>query len=253
MVFFGSSIMHHAGLAQEIIAHRGASHDAPENTIAAVRLGYDQGADAVEVDIHLSKDKRIMVNHDKDTKRTAGKKLTIGETSSSELRKLDVGSWKAKSFKGEKMPFLEEVLAEVPAGKLLVIEIKAGEEIVSVLKEVIQKSGIEKQLIIISFNKNAIIKAKNQMPEIPAYWLLHTFKDYTADEAIEIAKANRLDGLDVHHPLVTDDFMQKMKNQNLEVYVYTVNDPKTARNLERLQVKGITTDRPQWLREQLGN
>ncbi len=238
-------------VAQQIIAHRGASYDAPENTIAAVRMGYKQGADAVEVDIHLSKDRRIMVNHDKDTHRTAGKSLSVGQTNSSELRKLDVGNWKSIDYKGEKMPFLEEVLDVVPAGKLLVIEMKSAEETVPVLKDVIQKSGIEEQIILISFNQQAIIKAKAQMPEIPAYWLLHTFKEYTVDEAIEIAKINKLDGLDVHFPLVTKEFMQKMNYQNLEVYVYTVNDANAARNLAQLQVKGITTDRPQWLREQL--
>lgn len=251
MVFFGSAIMHNLVVAQQIIAHRGASYDAPENTMAAVRLGYEQGAEAVEVDIHLSKDQRIMVNHDKDTQRTAGNKLTVGETSSTELRKLDVGNWKSEKFKGEKMPFLEEVLEVIPSGKLLVIEMKSGEEIVPVLKDVIQESGIEDQLIIISFNRNAIIKAKAEMPEIPAYWLLHTFTDYTEDEAIEIAKANNLDGLDVHYPLVTKKFMQKMNQQELEVYVYTVNNAAVARKLKDLQVKGITTDRPQWLREQL--
>lgn len=251
MVFFGSALMHHVVVAQQIVAHRGASHDAPENSLAAVRLGYEQGADAVEVDIHLSKDQRIMVNHDKDTQRTAGEKFGISETNSSELRKLDVGTWKAKKFRGEKMPFLEEVLDAVPAGKRLVIEIKAGEEIVPVLKDVIQKSGIENRLIIISFNRKAIIEAKAALPEIPAYWLLHTFQDYTVDKAIEIAKTNNLDGLDVHYPLVTKEFMQTMNQQELEVYVYTVNNAAIARKLSDLQVNGITTDRPQWLREQL--
>ena len=102
LILFGS-IINIPIMAQQIIAHRGASHDAPENTLASVELGYEQGADAVEIDIHLSKDNRIMVNHDKDTKRTAGNNLTIKDSNSAELRKLDVGSWKNKKYKGEKM------------------------------------------------------------------------------------------------------------------------------------------------------
>src|SRR5699024_7790571 len=99
-----------SALSQEIIAHRGASHLAPENTLASVKLGYALGADAVEIDVHLSKDKQILVNHDSDTKRTAqGKNHIIADTDAEELRKLDVGSWKGEKYKGEKMPFLHEV------------------------------------------------------------------------------------------------------------------------------------------------
>lgn len=251
MVLFETVLYGNMATAQDIIAHRGASYNAPENTVTAVRLGYEEGADAVEIDIHLSKDNRVMVNHDKDTKRTAGRNLTIRETHSSELRKLDVGKWKDKKFKGEKMPFLEEVLAEVPENKTLVIEIKSQEEIIPFLKEVIKESGIEERLIIISFNKNAIIKAKEQLPEIPSFWLLHTFKDYSLEEAIDIVKKHQLNGLDVHYPLITAEFMQKMNNAGLEVYAYTVNDATVARKLKEMQIKGITTDRPHWLREQI--
>lgn len=250
LILFGS-VVNIPIMAQQIIAHRGASHDAPENTISSVKLGYEQGADAVEIDIHLSKDNRIMVNHDKDTKRTSGSNLIIKESNSSALRKLDVGSWKNKKFKGEKMPFLEEVLEIIPADKILVIEIKSQENIVPYLNEVISKSGNQEQLIIISFNKEAIIKAKQQMPSIPAYWLLHTFKDYSVDEAIQIVKENNLDGLDIHHPLVTEDFMERMNREGLKVYVYTVNDPTVAKKLVAMQVKGITTDRPAWLEKKL--
>ena len=97
--------------AQQIfIAHRGASYLAPENTVAAVNLAWELGADAVEVDVFLAKDNRVMVNHDKDTKRTAaGKKnMVIRNTPSQVLRNLDVGRWKDEKYKGEKMPFLSE-------------------------------------------------------------------------------------------------------------------------------------------------
>lgn len=238
--------------AQEIIAHRGASYLAPENTLASVKLAYATGADAAEIDIHLSKDKEILVIHDKDTKRTAGgKNLSIKDTESAELRKLEVGSWKDKKFKGEKIPFLDEVLALVPEGKKLVIELKTGPEILPYLQQQIQKSGIEERLILISFSKDAIVQAKELMPAIPAYWLLHNYSEYSLEAAIQIAKANKLDGLDVHYKLVIQSFMQKMEENQLDVYVYTVNNPRVAKSLATLGVKGITTDRPQWLKEQL--
>jgi glycerophosphoryl diester phosphodiesterase len=238
--------------AQEIIAHRGASYLAPENTVASVKLGYALDADAVEIDIHLSADKRLMVNHDKDTRRTAGgQNMEIETTRSEELRKLDVGSWKGQKYSGEKMPFLEEVLEEVPEAKNLVVELKSSAEAIPYLQNAIEESGLQEQLLLISFDKEAIILAKQQIPQIPAYWLLHNYQEHSLAEAIRIAQEHKLDGLDVHYKLVDQAFMQQMQAADLEVYVYTVNEPAEAKRLQALGVKGITTDRPQWLKKQL--
>src|SRR5262245_58873165 len=78
----------------ELIAHRGASHDAPENTLASVQLAWEQGADAVEVDVHASRDGRIVVIHDASTRKTAGVRGWVRERSWSELSALEVGRWK---------------------------------------------------------------------------------------------------------------------------------------------------------------
>lgn len=239
--------------AQEIIAHRGASYLAPENTLAAVKLGYELGADAVEVDVHLSKDQQVMVIHDKTTKRTAGKNLNVSNARVEKLRQLEVGSWKDENYRGEKIPVLSEVFALVPADKKLVVEVKSGVETIPPLQKLIAASGIEDRLIIISFDQEAIIAAKQQMPNVPAYWLLHSFIMTSHDKAIEIAKEHNLDGLDVNYRLVDEKFMQKMEVSNLVTYVYTVNDVETAEKLYYLGVKGITTDRPGWLREELEN
>lgn len=239
-------------VAQEIVAHRGASYLAPENTLASVKLAFELGADAVEIDVHLSKDKRIMVNHDKNTKRTAGGiDMNLKDTDSEELRKLDVGSWKDQKFKGEKMPFLEEVLRKVPGGRKLVIEVKSSPEILPYLQQLISESEIQERLVIISFDKEVIVQAKQRMPAIPAYWLLHNFENYTLPEAIKLAKEHKLNGFDVYYKLVDRDFKQKMEQAGLEVWVYTVNDPEIARKLTKLGVHGITTDRPKWLKNEL--
>ena len=111
----------------EIVGHRGASHDAPENTLAAIRLAWEQGADAAEFDVYLSKDGKIVVIHDKDTKRVAGVDRPVVGQTLDELRRLDVGKWKAPKFAGEKLPTLNEMLATVPAGKRVFIEVKCAE------------------------------------------------------------------------------------------------------------------------------
>ena len=101
----------------EIVAHRGASHDAPENTLPALRLAWEQGADASEFDVYLTKDGRVAVIHDKDTKRVAAVDKRVADQTLAELKALDVGRWKAPRFAGTTVPTLEEMLADVPDGK----------------------------------------------------------------------------------------------------------------------------------------
>src|SRR3954468_15147448 len=106
-----------AATAQLIIGHRGASHDAPENTIASYKLAIEQGADGFEGDYWLNKDGRILDLHDADTKRVAGKNLSIIKAAFNDLRGLDIGSWKDSKWKDERIPTLEEALEAVPVGK----------------------------------------------------------------------------------------------------------------------------------------
>lgn len=235
----------------QIIAHRGASYLAPENTVAAAELAWTLGADAVEVDIHLSKDGHIMVNHDKDTERTANEQYKIKDTKVAQLRKLDVGSFKDPKYKGEKIPYLNEIIATVPAGKKLFIEIKSGTAVLPVLKDIIRKGGKEDQMVVISFDKDAVTEGKKLMPQTPFYWLRGNFEEYSLEEVIQIAKQNNLDGLDLSYRLITPELMQRMEKAGLGVYAYTVNDVEIAQKLAALKVDGITTDRPQWLKEQL--
>src|SRR3954452_15936878 len=114
---------------QLIIGHRGASYDAPENTIAAYKLAIEQGADGFEGDYWLTAGGQILDLHDKDTKRVAGKKLVVTTAPFKQLRALDIGSWKDTKWHAERMPTLDEVLAIVPAGKKVFLELKSGPEL----------------------------------------------------------------------------------------------------------------------------
>lgn len=239
-------------LPAKIIAHRGASYLAPENTLASVALGYAEGADAVEIDVQLSQDKQLVVIHDKSTLRTAGGvHLLVAETPCARLRQLDVGSWKEADYKGERIPLLQEVLALVPEQKKLVIELKCGPESLPFLQQLLAACSIVNQLVFISFNQEVILEVKHLFPNISAFWLLHNWASVNADEAIRIACESQLDGLNVHYTLVTSAFMKKIQQNGLNVYAYTVNDVNCAQRLLDLGVKGITTDRPKWLRDQL--
>ena len=242
----------------EIVAHRGASYLAPENTKASAELAWEKDTDGVEIDVYLSKDQRIVVRHDKTTKRTSGVDLKVAEATSEELRQLDVGSWKDTKYTGEKVPFIEEIIETIPPGKRLFVEIKCGPEIVPILKNTLMESGKMGQFVIIAFNLEVATQAKKALPEVPVYWLVSTKKDKETKQKLphdpkwlQIAQDRGLDGLDVHYAGVTPEFMQAVKESGQKLYVWTVDDPVEAKRLVDLGVAGITTNRPGWLREQL--
>lgn len=137
----------------EIVGHRGASHDAPENTLPSVRLGFEQGADAVEVDVFATADGRIVAIHDPDTKRVAGVKLDVAQSTLAELRKLDVGLWKGERWAGTAIPTLEEVLEAVPEGRRLFVEVKCEKSALPQLEQAIEESGKRgERVVLISFS-----------------------------------------------------------------------------------------------------
>lgn len=245
--------------ALEIVGHRGASYDAPENTLASLKLGWEQqGADGCELDVYLTKDGRIAGIHDKTTKRTTGTDGNVGEMTLDQLRQLDAGSWKGPQWKGEKIPTLEEALAAIPKGKKIFIEIKSGPEIVPELERVIKASKVpEKQLVFIAFGHETIKLAESRMPGIETYWLASAKKDKdgalpSVDSLIAKAKEAKVDGLDLDHRFNMDEaFVRRIKKAGLKLHVWTVNDAEVGQRLAALGVDGITTDRPEWLREQI--
>ncbi len=244
----------------EIIAHRGASHEAPENTLAAFKLGWEQKANSVELDIHQSKDGKIIVIHDDNTKRTAGLDKKIVDQTLDELRTLDAGSWKGVQWKNEKIPTLDEVLAIIPQGKKLVIEIKCGPEVLPELQRVLQASHRKnEELVIIGFGYETMKQAKQLFPRIPVLYLSSFKKDKDTSivsppvhELIQKAKAAHLDGLNLHFSAPLDkEGIQKIKDAGLLIYFWTVDDENVARHLLNIGAQGITTNRPAWLRQQL--
>jgi glycerophosphoryl diester phosphodiesterase len=234
-----------------IIAHRGASAIAPENTLAAVNLAWELNADCVEIDIHLTKDNKIVVIHDPSTKRTTDNNLVISETTSNELRKLDAGSYKSKIFKGEKIPFIEEILESLPPEHSLIIEIKSPPEIVKYLKQSLTKSGKINQIIIKSFDINTLKTAKEVFPETQVF-LLHYSSNNIFFESLKICveltavlKENKFNGLSLYHENVTDNLAKSFIDSGLKLLVWTVNESEKALDLARKGIYGIITDNPQ--------
>jgi glycerophosphoryl diester phosphodiesterase len=247
--------------AVEIVAHRGASHDAPENTLAAMKLAWEQKTDAIELDLWLSKDGRIVILHDANTKRFGGNTNHVAQQSWAELQRVDVGAWKDPRFKGERIPTLASILATIPAGKRAVLEIKCGPEILPELGRVIAKSGRKpSELAIIAFDYETLRQSKKEFPQLEHYFLHDYKKDKQTGELpilpalIQRAKAAGFDGLDLHFNWPIDKaFVGEVKGAGLKLIAWTVNDVEVARRLSEAGVDGITTDRPAWLREALAH
>ncbi len=243
-----------------LIAHRGESMDAPENTLAAINLAWERGVKSVEIDIHLTKDNEIVVIHDYDTLRISGRKKIIINSTLEELKLLDAGLYKGRQWEGVRIPTLNEIINTVPEDAKLIIEIKSDERILGKLKRELAQSRLRNsQIEIIAFNINTLAKARNLMPNYKMLWLLDL--DYfwlwrlywvSTQKLISKVKKLKLDGVNVRAgKYLTEAFIKKFKDAGLQVYVWTVNDPHKAQKFNEYGIDGITTDRAKWLAEQL--
>lgn len=251
-----------AAFGQLIISHRGASHDAPENTLAAYKLAIEQGADGFEGDYWLGAGGHVLCLHDADTKRVAGSKLSITKAPFKQLRALDIGSWKDPKWHAERIPTFEECLAVVPAGKRFFVELKSGPEVVGPIKKVLEKSSVSPdQIVFISFHDDAIAECKKQMPHIKALWICGFKKKKdsdkappTAEEVAATIKRIQADGLDGEAvpEYVDAAFIKRLNDLGCKEFsVWTVDDPKVAKFYADLGAWSITTNRPEWLRARL--
>lgn len=256
--FFTFLAMSAASLqATEIVAHRGFSARAPENTVSAFKLAWEQGADACELDLYLTADGEIAILHDADTKRTTGVAKLVKDATIADLQALDAGSWKNKTYKGEKIPTLKEALETMPVGtKRFFLEVKCGPEVAPVLAKQLKLWKLRApQLCIIAFDRQVAQECKKALPWMKVYRLSsEKEKKQPVDltQLIADTKADGLDGLDLGLKWKWDEAMVKqIKDAGLELYVWTVNKPADVKRLAALGVDGITTDDPVMVRAAL--
>lgn len=242
----------------EIIAHRGASHDAPENTLAAIRLGWVQGADAVEIDVRCSKDGEVVVIHDAGLLRTAGVRKPVASQTLKELRALDAGDWKHSRFAGEPIPTLAEALDTIPDGRRLFVEIKCDRAIVPAFTKAFRRSGkAPSQVMPIGFGAATMRAIKQAVPKLEVALVAEfrrTLRGWSpmAETLIAKAKGARLDALDLDGRGPIDEvFVSKVHEAGLKLYVWTVDAPPRARLLRDAGIDGLTTNKPGWMRKQI--
>jgi len=230
-----------------IIAHRGASAVAPQNTLAAFRKAMELGADGVELDVQLSADGAVVVIHDLNVDKATDGTGRVASKTLDELKALDAGIKFSPQFAGERIPTLLQVF-EALEGKLLVnVELKDFNPRSSVLAapvvEVVRKHAMEKRVLFSSFNPFALRAVKRLAPQIPAGLL------YAPNLAIYLRRAWLAPFVphEARHPessMVTAQTMRWYRAHGLRVNVWTVDDPAEMRRLIELGVDGIITNKP---------
>ncbi|MEO7092222.1 MAG: glycerophosphodiester phosphodiesterase family protein, partial [Polyangiales bacterium] len=149
-----------------VVAHRGASHDAPENTLAAFTRAWALGVECVELDVHLTRDGEVVVMHDANTKRTTGHDGPIADQTLAALKTLDAG-------RGERIPTIGEVIATIPRGRTLFVEIKSPITTVPAVAQAIRAAnpGARGATIALqSFDPDTLVALSRALPDAPAYW-----------------------------------------------------------------------------------
>ncbi len=241
----------------EIVAHRGASWDAPENTVPAYELAWEMGAHAVETDVYLSADGKVVCMHDRSLRRTTGVDANIDELTWDELRELDAGSWKGEEWEGVGIPLLSELMALTPPHGRFFVDVKSGPDSVPAIVEVIRESGIEDQTVIIAFSKAVCDAFVEHAPDLPVKWLVGTRRDEETGEWMPIdtarvqeAKDAGFTGLNVGWGGAHRGLVEASEEAGMRLYVWTVNELDVARRMVDIGASGITTDRPDIMLEE---
>jgi glycerophosphoryl diester phosphodiesterase len=237
-----------------IIAHRGASAEAPENTVMAFLLAFMQGADAVEADLRMTGDGHLVVVHDENTKRVSGVSLKVSKTSLEKLRGLDVGRVKTRRGQGQRMPLLEEVLAMMPPDKLLYLDLKMGEEGVVPLVRVLKAAGeVMGRVRLMSAQVEMLMAVRQALPECGL--VLHCERRWThksdswlpeIDMVATVALAVGAEAVSIDSRSLAAEprMVEALTSRGLKAHVWTVNRAPSARRFLDMGVSAIKTDYP---------
>ncbi|RME02254.1 MAG: hypothetical protein D6812_06540 [Deltaproteobacteria bacterium] len=238
------------GEGYEVVAHRGFSSQAPENTMAAYEAALAVGAHHFELDVHETADGELVCIHDDTLDRTTDCTGEVAEKTYEEIATCDAGSWFSEEFAGEPIPRLEDVLlrfAHEPIG--IVIELKVGGVAGQVL-DLIETSGKSENVHIVSFEKAWLEEAQGAMDgrvEIPLLWLLRV----TTAGQIEEAAAAGFAGVDTHFSTTRQELVDLAHSLGMTFAVYTVDQPAVMAQMSRLGVDLLTTNVPDVALEQL--
>lgn len=222
-----------------IIAHRGSSKSAPENTLAAVKKAIEDGADWVEIDVQETADGEVVVFHDSDFMKLAGKGLKIWNAAAADLKDIDIGSHFGAEFNAERVPTLGEVLDACKGKAGVTIELKYyghDQQLEQRVAEIVEARGMVDSVIIMSLKPEAVKKMKGLRPDWTVGLLL----------SVSAGSPRRIDAdfLAVNANFASRNFIRSARRDGKKVYVWTVNDGVTMSVMMGRGVDGIITDKP---------
>jgi len=233
--------------------HRGASHDAPQNTLAAFQLAAQYGADGIELDVHLTRDRAPVVIHDESVDSTTDGSGLVGEKTLAEIKELDAGAYFDTRFAGERVPTLAEVFEAVGDRLLINVELKGmgwnADGLEAIVAGLIARHGLTGRVIISSFNPIRLRRMRRIAPQLPLGFL----HDWETPAGWRWLAAALMLGLKVeadhpHHVRVTPAYISRARRRGQRVNVWVVNEPGRMRELRDAGVDLIMSDRPDVLR-----
>jgi len=228
-----------------VVGHRGAMGHFPENTMLSFRKAVELGADWIELDVHLSRDGRLVVIHDELLDRTTDGRGPVGSRTFEELRKLDAGASRGPEYAGERIPSLEEVLVWAhAAGTFVDIEIKSGPIVYPGIERAVVKAladaGMRERAIVISFDHHAVRRVREADDDV-ATGVLYAGRPV---DAVAMARAAEADALLPHWAYVREEDIRSAHEAGLVVAPWVTSEPEIARSLFRMGIDGIGTNHP---------
>jgi glycerophosphoryl diester phosphodiesterase len=226
-----------------VIAHRGASGHAPENTLAAFRRAVTCGAGFIETDLHLSRDAHFVAIHDETLERTTNGQGLVHDHSLADLRRLDAGSWFGSEFADERIPTLDEIFEFSRQNDVVFyLELKlagtwgAQHALVSALRQ----SGEIPRAVVMSFDPRVLVSLRRSEPTLMTALLY----DGTLAEPFEQALSSGVRQIAARSDLVTPALLKEARSRDLQLVCWTVNHPAQMRALVAAGVDGIISDYP---------
>jgi glycerophosphoryl diester phosphodiesterase len=230
-----------------VVGHRGAMGHAPENTMASFRKGVELGAPLLELDVHLSADRRLVVIHDDTVDRTTDGTGRVSDLTAEQIGRLDAGSWRSPEFAGERVPMLEDVLDWARGRVGLVIELKLGPVwypgIEEVLVTTLQRQQATAEVLVISNDHFAVQRVKQLDPSIKTA-IMYGGRPL---DPVGMARAAGADAVRPGHYLLLAEDVVVCQTAGLAVIPWTVNDEASMRRVVGLGVDGMSSNYPELL------
>jgi glycerophosphoryl diester phosphodiesterase len=240
-----------------VVAHRGSSDSAPENTLAAFSRAVADGADAFELDARITSDRKVVVFHDQTLARTAGGRGRVSDTTAASIRGLSAGAWFSEEFADERVPLLEEALHIAGGGTGVNIELKFDSRrehpgpLVRRVRDIVRGFRHRESLLVSSFHHGALALLRSVAPDIDTGILVYP-PGVPTTSGVRLARRIGALYLIYSGGNIRESFVVRARMEGLRTLEYTVNGPVRLKRALKFGLDGVITNDPAWIRELIG-